>query len=71
MLNQYKRTIKRKPLSPKLQTDQEKILKYMSTNERLERKKFYWQLELLDFAENLEENTIPKKEKKLNNNAKK
>ena len=43
----------------------------MSTNERLERKKFYWPLELLDFAENLEENTIPKKEKKLNNNAKK
>ena len=71
MLNQYERTIKRKPLSPKLHTAQEKILKYMSTNERLERKKFYWQLELLDFAENLEENTIPKKEKKLNNNAKK
>ena len=43
----------------------------MSTNERLERKQSHWPLELIDFAENLEEDTIPKKEKKLNNNAKK
>ena len=71
MLNQYERTIKRKPLSSKLHTAQEKILKYMSTNERLERKQSHWPLELIDFAENLEEDTIPKKEKKLNNNAKK
>ncbi len=55
----------------KIKTAQEKILKYMSTNERLERKQSHWPLELLDFAENLENNTIPKKEKKLNNNAKK
>ena len=41
-----------------------KILDYCSTNKRLAKKQSYWPLELLDFAENLEENTIPKKEKK-------
>ena len=48
----------------KVEKARQKILKYMSTNQRLERKQSHWPLELLEIAENLEENTIPKKEKK-------
>ena len=55
----------------KVEKARQKILKYMSTNQRLERKQSHWPLELLEIAKNLEENTIPKKEKKLNKNAKK
>ena len=48
----------------KINKARKKALAYMSTNQRLERKQSHWPLELLEFAENLEENTIPKKEKK-------
>ena len=48
----------------KVEKARQKILKYMSTNQRLERKQSHWPLELLEIAKNLEENTIPKKEKK-------
>ena len=43
---------------------EQKALTYISTNQRLERKQSHWALELLEFANNLKANTIPKKEKK-------
>ena len=48
----------------KINAAREKILEYMSVNNRLNRKQSHWPLELLEIAKNLEENTIPKKEKK-------
>ncbi len=41
-----------------------KVFEYCSTNNRLAKKQTFWPLEILEFAENLEENTIPKKAKK-------
>ena len=40
------------------------IFDYCLANKRLAKKQTYWPKELLDFAKNLEKNTIPKKEKK-------
>ena len=48
----------------KINAAREQILEYMSVNNRLNRKQSHWPLELLEIAKNLEENTIPKKEKK-------
>ena len=48
----------------KINTAREQILNYMSVNNRLERKQSHCPLELLELSKNLEENTIPKKEKK-------
>ena len=48
----------------KINKARKKAITYMSTNQRLERKQSLWPLELLEFSNNLEENTIPKKEKK-------
>ena len=48
----------------KINAAKEQILEYMSVNNRLVRKQSHWPLELLEIAKNLEENTIPKKEKK-------
>ena len=55
----------------KVETAQKKILEYMKTNNRLEKKQTHWPLELLEFAEKLEENTIPKKEMKTKVKSKK
>ena len=55
----------------KIESARKKVFEYCSTNNRLAKKQTYWPLEILEFAENLEENTISRKEIKAKLKSKK